>query len=663
MSGTGQSPDLAHLRLLGGLDLQSSQRQVTIPGGRKVRALLACLALSPGKAWPREKLMALLWSDRADEQARASLRQALAEMRRALGQPSAVRTEHDAVSLDPALVAVDALEFERLAKAGKWEEAAALYRGPLLDGHGVRDGAFEDWILVERTRLHDLAVVVIERFAAAQSGDAAIATAQRLLQLDPLREETHRLLMRLYATAGQRAQALRQYEHCRDALQRELQAKPDAETERLHREIQSEAVPPLATPPTHAAPGPHSAPGDKPSIAVLPFTNLSGDPEQQYFSDGITEDIITELSRFRSLFVIARNSSFQFRDRAVDVRRIGRELGVQYVVEGSIRRSGERLRVGTQLIEAETGSHIWAERYDRDLHDIFDVQDELAHAVAATVSGRIDMVGRERSARLSPAALKAHDLHLRAKACYLTFTKSGNEQARHLTEEAMAADPLNALIKAFYANYCVIAYFFDWVPDLDRSLQTALEFAKQAVTLDDGDSTVRWILGHALVSARSYAEARVHAEKAIELNANDTEARAMYGNLLTYIGEPEKGLEQIELAKRHNPFDWSWTHWVKGIAYFTARRYDEAIDTFNRMHDPNQEVTCFLTASYALAGRLPEAKAKLQEFLRVAERDMAHFPDRDAQGWIAHLGRASPYEDRRELDHLCEGLRKAGLPV
>jgi DNA-binding SARP family transcriptional activator len=340
MSGTDQSPNLAHLRLLGGLDLLSSQGQVAIPGGRKVRALMACLALSPGRAWPREKLMALLWSDRSDEQARASLRQALAEMRRALGQPSAVRSEHDAVSLDPALVAVDALEFERLAKAGKWEQAAGLYRGPLLDGHGVRDDAFEDWILVERTRLHDLAVGVLERLAASQSGDAAIATAQRLLQLDPMREETHRLLMRLYAAAGRRTQALRQYEHCCDILQRDLQAKPDAETERLYRQIQSETIRPLAAPATHAASGPPRALSDKPSIAVLPFANLSSDTEQEFFADGLTEDLITELSKAPGLFVIARHSCFAFKNKSVDIRQVAQELGVRYILEGSARRAG-----------------------------------------------------------------------------------------------------------------------------------------------------------------------------------------------------------------------------------------------------------------------------------------------------------------------------------
>src|SRR5262249_6337062 len=173
--GTDQRPRRAQLPLLGGFGLQAANGRMAIPAGRKVRALLACLALSPGQAWPREKLMALLWGDRGDEQARASLRQALAELRRVLGEPSPVRAAHDAIGLDPTLLEVDALEFERLAKAGKWQAAAALYRGPLLDGHGVRDGGFEDWIRVERTRLHDLAVDVLERFATCQSGDAAIA--------------------------------------------------------------------------------------------------------------------------------------------------------------------------------------------------------------------------------------------------------------------------------------------------------------------------------------------------------------------------------------------------------------------------------------------------------------------------------------------------------
>src|SRR6185312_3587596 len=202
---------------------------------------------------------------------------------------------------------------------------------------------------------------------------AAIAAAQRLLQLEPAREETHRMLMRLYAAAGQRTQALRQYRQCRDTLDRDLQASPDAETESLHGKIQEEAMPALPTSAATAKPDIAAAPDGKPSVAVLRFTNLSGDPDQQYFSDGITEDIVTELSRYRSLSVIAC---------PVDLDVARRKLDVRYIVEGSVRRAGGRLRVTTQLIDAATRAHLWAERYDREVADVFAVQEEIARTIA-----------------------------------------------------------------------------------------------------------------------------------------------------------------------------------------------------------------------------------------------------------------------------------------
>jgi TolB-like protein/Tfp pilus assembly protein PilF len=662
MIGTGQHPNLVYLRLLGGVDLQVGQGRTAIPAGRKVRALLACLALSPDRAWPREKLMALLWSDRSDEQARASLRQALAEMRRVLGEPSAVRTEHDAVSLDPAIVAVDALEFERLAKAGKWEEAAVLYRGPLLDGHGVHDDAFEDWILVERTRLHDLAVAVLERFAASQPGDAAIATAQQLLQLDPAREETHRLLMRLYAATGQRTQALRQYQQCRDILDRELQASPDTETESLHGKIQAEAMPALPTSASTAKPDIAAAPDGKPSVAVLRFTNLSGDPEQDYFSDGITEDIITELSRFRSLLVIARHSSFAFKGQAIEVKEFGRKLGARYVIEGSVRKAGNRVRVTAQLVETTTGNHVWAERYDRDLLDVFAIQDELAHAVAATVGGRVEAVGRERAVRLSPSALKAYDLVLRAKALFLKYTRSDNEQARLLAQRAIEIDPTNAQAHAYYAYCCLMIHMAHWSADRDRFRVEAIEFAKRAVTLDDADNSARWVLGLVHTSRGEYEEARFHLEKALENNPNDTEVRGEYALFLYTIGQPEAAIQHFEINSRQNPFYLSWCPWIKGWAYFTARRYGDAIAALKQLPEPINEVRGLLAASYAYAGRSAEAKAMLEEFLRVAEGDMAVFPGRRLKDWEEFWRDASWYQHQEDHDHLMDGLRKAGLP-
>jgi TolB-like protein len=179
----------------------------------------------------------------------------------------------------------------------------------------------------------------------------------------------------------------------------------------------------------------------KPSVAVLPFENLSGDPDEQYFSDGITEDIITDLSHFRGLFLIARNSSFQYRDKAIDIKRVGRELGVHYVVEGSVRRVGSHVRINAQLIDAKTGNHVWAQRYDRDMEDIFAAQADVAKSVAGTVSGRVEAAGRDQALRLSPSALKAYDLVLRAKALMLTYTKTNNEQGRICAENAVQLDP------------------------------------------------------------------------------------------------------------------------------------------------------------------------------------------------------------------------------
>ena len=469
------------------------------------------------------------------------------------------------------------------------------------------------------------------------------------------------MLMRLYAAAGQRAQALRQYEHCRDTLQRDLQAKPDAETERLYREIQRESTPPQTAPSTHAASGPPLPHPDRPSIAVLPFINMSGDPEQEYFSDGITEDIITELSRFHSLLVIARNSAFAFKGKSLKVQDIGRELGVGYVVEGGVRRSGERLRLTAQFVEVVSGRHIWAERYDRDVHDIFDVQDELAHAIAATVGAKVEAVQRDSASRLSPSALLAHDLVLRAKAHVYKFTRADLEQALEMARRAIEIDATSARASACYAHCCSVIVMAYWASDRDRLRLEALEFAKRAVTLDADDNYARWILGFIHNSRREYEDAHIHLCKALENNPNDTEARGAYAILLLAIGQPEAAIQQFELMKRQNPFDLSWFPWVRGLAYLSARRYNEAIATFKQIPEPHNEIRGYLAASYAYAGKSAEAKATIEEFLCVAESDMPAFPGRRLGDWDDYWRNATWYQREEDHDHLMEGLRRAGL--
>src|SRR5262249_32187600 len=343
----------------------------------------------------------------------------------------------------------------------------------------------------------------------------AIVTAQRLLQLDPAREETHRLLMRLYAAAGQRAQALRQYEHCRDILERDLQAKPDTETERLHRQLQSETRPAVETTASGAKPDRTSATDVKPSIAVLPFTNMSGDPEQDYFSNGITEDIITELSRFRFLFV--------HKGQALDRRN----PGVQYVVEGSIRRAGSRVRVTVQLIDAGTGNHVWAERYDREIDDIFLVQDEIARRIATSLVPRIYAEGIDLAKRKPPRDMRAYDYHLRAKSVFESPRDGADlKQARDYCDRAIEIDPSYARAHAQKAFSYILGIELMATDDVEEWRQRSRECAETAVGLDPMDGFCHWALGEAALLAKEYDRALDHMARALAINPNDADVLA-----------------------------------------------------------------------------------------------------------------------------------------
>jgi adenylate cyclase len=400
----------------------------------------------------------------------------------------------------------------------------------------------------------------------------------------------------------------------------------------------------------------------KPSIAVLPFTNMSGDPEQNYFSDGITEDIITELSRFHDLLVIARNSSFQYRGKNIDVRRAGRELGVDFIIEGSIRTSANRLRITAQLVDAATGNHVWAERYDREIQDVFAIQEEMARSIAATVGGRVEAVRTERAVRRDLAAIKAYDLVLRAKALAHTFSKRANEQARELAKRAIEIDPSNAKAYSYVGYTHMIEYVAHWVADRANSLAQAYEFGREAVALDGTDIEVLWKFGQVLLIRGEFEEAHAQFLKALEVNPNDSVARCQYGLYLDCIGQHERAIEEYELAKRRNPFDPSGgTAWLRGIAYFGARRYAEAIATLNQVNDPIPEIHGWLAASYAHAGRVGEARTKLEAFLRETERDMVIFPGRRLKDWQAYWRGAAWYKDQSDFDHLFDGLRKAGM--
>lgn len=390
---------------------------------------------------------------------------------------------------------------------------------------------------------------------------------------------------------------------------------------------------------------------DKPSIAVLPFTNMSGDPEQEYLSDGITEDIITELSRFRELFVIARNSSFSYKDKAVKVQVVASELGIRYVVEGSVRASDNRIRITAQLIDAETGYNAWSERYDRDLKDIFTVQDEITQTVAGTVAGQINIATEARALRKPIEHLDAYDYVLRAQSI-IAVTKEDNLRAREAYTKAVELDPGCARAYQGLALSYVIDWFNRWGTSAQVLLDKGLEHAAKAVSLDNTDSRSQMRLGHLLMHRGEVTEARTHLARALELNPNDADGIAFMGILLGQTGQHEEAIKHYLTAMRLNPYYPAWYLWMLGSAYYEARKYVDALHPLREAINRNPKFMkprTSLAATYAQLGRVEDARRVVQEVLTAQP------------GWSLKLERDWWGYDEN-LDHWVEGLRKAGLP-
>jgi adenylate cyclase len=402
---------------------------------------------------------------------------------------------------------------------------------------------------------------------------------------------------------------------------------------------------------------------DKPSIAILPFTNMSGDPEQEYFSDGITEDIITELSRFHSLLVTARNSSFAFKDKSVDVKEIGRQLGVAHVLEGSVRRAGNRVRITAQLIDALTGNHVWAERYDRELRDVFDVQDEVTQAIVSIIAGRLGNPGAGGSKRRHPENMNAYELVLRGKEHFQFNTRQENLKARELFERAIELDPHYAQAYTWLGWTHFYDYELGWSRDSERSSRLGYSCAKRAVELDASDAWAQSGVSYSYMYNRQFDLGEVHIDRAIRLNPNDADILSLRGLFLSYLGRPEEGMESLEMALRRNPFGMDWYLWCLGIAQSTAAKHDKAVRAWREMSNTPTEVFACLAASYAHLGQMDAARRNLATFLERSRDELADFPGDDVAGWRSYWFKSFPYRDPENLEQLVDGLRKAGLPI
>jgi TolB-like protein/Tfp pilus assembly protein PilF len=400
---------------------------------------------------------------------------------------------------------------------------------------------------------------------------------------------------------------------------------------------------------------------DKPSIAVLPFTNMSGDPEQTYFSDGITEDIITELSRFHSLFVIARNSSFSFRDRNVNATEVGRQLNVQYVVEGSVRKSGNTVRVTVQLIEAASAHHLWAERYDRELEDIFAVQDEITQTIVATLPGRLEDAGRQNATRKPTGSLTAYDYLLIGLERFNRFTREQNAEARELFQKAVEVDPQYVRARTLLASTYVWEVMME--SSGHKQLDKAFAGVEEALSLDDNDAWTHAAFGFLLFFRGEDEDAETHFRRAVALNPNDADAAAFMCNFLVYIGRWEEGLEWIALAKRLNPVPPAIYHWYHALALYSAREYAQAVKTIKKMRPLLRWGRGYLAACYAHMNRMDSAHAEIEAFVKASQRELKERgePARPVNLSLASE-RAERYRNSSDREHFIYGLRKAGLP-
>jgi TolB-like protein/class 3 adenylate cyclase len=396
---------------------------------------------------------------------------------------------------------------------------------------------------------------------------------------------------------------------------------------------------------------------DKPSIAVLPFENLSGDREQEYFADGIVEEIITALSRFRQLFVIARNSSFIYKGRAVDVKHVGRELGVRYVMEGSVRKAGNRVRITGQLIDVSTGAHLWADRFDGALEDVFDLQDQVTASVVGAIAPRLEQAEIERSKNKPTESLDAYDYYLRGMAALHRWTREGNDEALSMFRQAIELDA------GFSSAYGMAARCYSqrkvsgWFVDRKKEIAEADWFARRAAELGRGDANALSAAGIAFgYVLGDLDEGAAVTDRAIDLNPNLAWGWLWSGWIRVWMGEPELALQHVERAMRLSPYDPWFANMLACMAsaHFFAGRYEQASSWAERAVRDNPRhlmPSTTAAASNALAGKITEAKRAVTRILEI-----------DPTMRLSNLRDFIPLRRPEDLERFTEGLRKAGLP-
>ena len=571
-----------------------------------------------------------------------------------------------------AILAADVVGYSRLIRADEEATIAAfnalradLIEPSLLEHHGRTVKLLGDGLLVEFGSVVDAVRAAVAIQAALVRRNGALPEVRRMafrvginlgdvvVDGDDIHGDGVNLAARLEALAAPGSVCISDavHEQVRDRVSLSFADLGMREVKNIDRPLRVRQWQPDEGPAGEdAAPaGAPPPPADRPAIAVLPFDNMSGDREQGYFADGIAEDIITEISKLHGLMVISRNSTFTYKGKAVKVQDVCRDLGVRFILEGSVRKVGERVRITAQLIDGRSGGHLWAERYDRGLANIFAVQDDVTERIVRSLAVKLIDGDRARPSRVETESPEAYDSVLRGRERYRLFSKEGNAQARRLYERAIELDPGYAAAYAGLAETCM----HDWFMGAPGALDEAFDFARAAEERDPALSLVQEALSGIHLFRRQHDQAIAAAERWIELEPGSAEAYANLAGILHFAGEPDRVAGLVEKAKRLDPFHPFYYTLHIGQALFTMRRLAEAATTIKRSiaHNPESlSAQFFLAACYGQLGEDALAREALAEVRRISP------------GFSIASARAiCAYRHVADLDLLIDGLRKAGL--
>lgn len=702
------SSGVFHLSLLGPFTLTGPDGQAIEIASRKNRLLLAMLASAPGRSLSRDALAGMLWADHGEEQARNSLRQALAVLRKDLkGRDTAFFAALDSsVTLSPDLITLDTESFQNDVRRGTRESlqrAIGLWRGAFLADVSVSEAELEQWLTERREHYSNRYIAAMDWLVPLLDNHARIDMARRLVQADNLREASHRHLMAAYLAAGERAQALRHYESVRKLLKEELGVEPSTETQELRNRIAAtgngtaampampppvagQTQPPSATQPVMAAPPVASAPVrlyqaiavaiallgvslgvwiftrpapepvTKPSVAILPFESLSGGAEDARIAEALTVDTITDLSRFWDFRVMAKDTTDAYKGGPADIRKLGEELKVGYALKGTFQRESGHVRVTAQLVDTANSAVLWSDRYDRPAGEIFAIQSDVADHIANSVGSREgtlheNMVASARRKR--PSDLGAFEIYLLAQATmHSDLSPEHMREGQKLLLQAIEMDPTfaRAYVKYAHGNSWRITYESD-VPAL---IQEAIKYARKGVELDPMDADAHSSLGYTLTLSGDLAQGEAQFNEALRINPNAFDLLAAYSCMAHNYGKPERGAESTDRAIALNPNYPNWSIPCLRLAVFMVGRYVDALRIQSRQpeNEMNTDGFVVMAGSLAALGRMEEAKG-------VVQRGLAKYPGLLSIERFAFNRGWSPSSAKILADHMS----KAGFPV